>query len=34
MPYKIWWLILPAMLALFGFFVLRHLPHTLLRYAY
>jgi undecaprenyl-diphosphatase len=27
-------LILPAMLALFGFFVLRHLPHTLLRYAY
>lgn len=34
MPFKIWWLILPAMLALFGFFVLRHLPHTLLRYAY
>lgn len=34
MPFKIWWLILPSMIALFGFFVLRHLPHTLLRYAY
>lgn len=34
MPFKIWWLILPSMVALFGFFVLRHLPHTLLRYAY
>jgi len=34
MPFKVWWLILPAMLAMFGFFVLRHLPHTLLRYAY
>ncbi len=33
-PFKIWWLILPSMIALFGFFVLRHLPHTLLRYAY
>ena len=34
MPFRIWWLILPSMVALFGFFVLRHLPHTLLRYAY
>ncbi|WP_339538034.1 bifunctional DedA family/phosphatase PAP2 family protein [Pseudomonas sp. RA_15y_Pfl2_54] len=34
MPVKVWWLILPAMVTLFGFFVLRHLPHTLLRYAY
>jgi undecaprenyl-diphosphatase len=34
MPQKVWWLILPALVALFGFFVLRHLPHTLLRYAY
>lgn len=34
MPFRIWWLILPSMIALFGFFVLRHLPHTLLRYAY
>ncbi|WP_434595214.1 bifunctional DedA family/phosphatase PAP2 family protein [Pseudomonas sp. R4-83] len=34
MPFKVWWLVLPAMLAMFGFFVLRHLPHTLLRYAY
>lgn len=34
MPQKVWWLVLPALLALFGFFVLRHLPHTLLRYAY
>ncbi|MED7669346.1 phosphatase PAP2 family protein [Pseudomonas moraviensis subsp. stanleyae] len=34
MPFRIWWLILPSMVALFGFFVLRHLPHTLSRYAY
>ncbi|MBV4473827.1 bifunctional DedA family/phosphatase PAP2 family protein [Pseudomonas botevensis] len=34
MPQKVWWLVLPALVALFGFFVLRHLPHTLLRYAY
>ncbi|MGY2441104.1 bifunctional DedA family/phosphatase PAP2 family protein [Pseudomonas sp. SDO52101_S400] len=34
MPQKIWWLVLPSLIALFGFFVLRHLPHTLLRYAY
>ena len=34
MQQKVWWLVLPALVALFGFFVLRHLPHTLLRYAY
>ncbi|MBH3407839.1 bifunctional DedA family/phosphatase PAP2 family protein [Pseudomonas glycinae] len=34
MPQKVWWLVLPALVALFGFFILRHLPHTLLRYAY
>lgn len=34
MPPKVWWLVLPALLALFTFFVLRHLPHTMLRYAY
>jgi undecaprenyl-diphosphatase len=34
MPPKVWWLILPSLVALFGFFVLRHLPHTMLRYAY
>ena len=34
LPPKVWWLVLPALLALFGFFVLRHLPHTMLRYAY
>jgi undecaprenyl-diphosphatase len=34
MPQKVWWLVLPALVALFGFFVLRHLPHTMLRYAY
>jgi undecaprenyl-diphosphatase len=34
MPPKIWWLILPALIALFGFFVIRHLPHTIARYAY
>jgi membrane-associated phospholipid phosphatase len=34
MPTRVWWLVLPALVALFGFFVLRHLPHTLLRYAY
>jgi undecaprenyl-diphosphatase len=34
MPQKVWWLVLPALVALFGFFVLRHLPHTLLRYSY
>jgi undecaprenyl-diphosphatase len=34
MPPKVWWLVLPAMVALFGFFALRHLPHAMLRYAY
>ena len=34
MPFKVWWLILPALVAMFSFFVLRHLPHTMLRYAY
>ncbi|WP_260958195.1 bifunctional DedA family/phosphatase PAP2 family protein [Pseudomonas citri] len=31
---KIWWLILPALVATFSFFALRHLPHAMLRYAY
>ncbi|MGF6114371.1 bifunctional DedA family/phosphatase PAP2 family protein [Pseudomonas frederiksbergensis] len=34
MPPKVWWLVLPSLLALFAFFALRHLPHTMLRYAY
>lgn len=34
MPPKVWWLILPALIVLFGFFALRHLPHAMLRYAY
>ncbi|MDI3273987.1 bifunctional DedA family/phosphatase PAP2 family protein [Pseudomonas sp. MDT1-16] len=34
MPPKVWWLVLPALVALFGFFALRHLPHAMLRYAY
>ena len=34
MPFKVWWLVLPALVALFSFFALRHLPHTLVRYAY
>jgi undecaprenyl-diphosphatase len=34
MPPRVWWLVLPSLVALFGFFVLRHLPHTMLRYAY
>ena len=34
MPFKVWWLILPALLALFSFFALRHLPPAMLRYAY
>ncbi|WP_223544417.1 bifunctional DedA family/phosphatase PAP2 family protein [Pseudomonas sp. A-B-19] len=34
LPPKAWWLILTAMIALFAFFILRHLPHTMLRYAY
>jgi membrane protein DedA with SNARE-associated domain len=34
MPPRVWWLVLPAIVALFGFFALRHLPHAMLRYAY
>ncbi|ROO41346.1 MULTISPECIES: bifunctional DedA family/phosphatase PAP2 family protein [unclassified Pseudomonas] len=34
MPPKIWWLVLPALVAGFSFFALRHLPHGMLRYAY
>jgi len=34
MPPKVWWLVLPALMALFAFFALRHLPHAMLRYAY
>ncbi|MHC8303274.1 bifunctional DedA family/phosphatase PAP2 family protein [Pseudomonas sp. ZS1P83] len=34
MPPKVWWLVLPALVALFGFFALRHLPQAMLRYAY
>lgn len=34
MPFKVWWLVLPALLVLFSLFVLRHLPDTMLRYAY
>jgi undecaprenyl-diphosphatase len=34
MPPKVWWLLLPALMALFTFFALRHLPHAMLRYAY
>jgi undecaprenyl-diphosphatase len=34
MPPRVWWLVLPALTILFGFFALRHLPHAMLRYAY
>jgi undecaprenyl-diphosphatase len=34
MPVKVWWLVLPAVVALFGFFALRHLSHAIVRYAY
>ena len=34
MPFRVWWLVLPALVALFSFFALRHLPHAMLRYAY
>ena len=33
-PQKIWWLILPSVTALYGFFMLSHLPKELMRYAY
>jgi undecaprenyl-diphosphatase len=34
MSAKIWWLVLPALVALFGFFALWHLPKAMERYAY
>jgi len=34
MPPKVWWLMLPSLVALFGVFALWHLPNTMLRYAY
>jgi undecaprenyl-diphosphatase len=34
MPTKVWWLVLPVLMALFGFFALWNLPHALLRYSY
>lgn len=34
MPSKVWWLVLPSLVALFGVFALWHLPNTMLRYAY
>ncbi|RON11032.1 phosphoesterase [Pseudomonas brassicacearum] len=34
MPPKVWWLVLPTVVALFGFFALWHLPHAMLRYSY
>ena len=33
-PQKIWWLILPSVTALYGFFMLAHMSKELLRYAY
>ena len=34
LPPKVWWIVLPALVGLLGLFVLRHLPQTMLRYAY
>ena len=34
MPARVWWLVLPSMIALCAFMSMRHLPHALLRYAY
>jgi undecaprenyl-diphosphatase len=34
MSTKVWWLVLPTLVALFGFFALWHLPKAMLRYAY
>ena len=34
MPAKVWWLVLPSMIALCAFMAMRHLPHALVRYAY
>ncbi|EJM63832.1 hypothetical protein PMI29_03315 [Pseudomonas sp. GM49] len=30
----IWWLVVPALVALLGFFVLRYFPHTMSLYAW
>ena len=34
MPVRVWWLILPALVALYGFFALHSLSHAALRYQY
>jgi membrane protein DedA with SNARE-associated domain/membrane-associated phospholipid phosphatase len=34
LPVRIWWLVLPALVALFGAFALHSLPHAVLRYQY
>jgi membrane protein DedA with SNARE-associated domain len=34
LPIKVWWLVLPAMVALFGGFGLHSFPHGLIRYQY
>jgi undecaprenyl-diphosphatase len=34
LPVRVWWLILPALVALFGAFALHSLPHAVLRYQY
>ncbi|CAI8719610.1 MULTISPECIES: bifunctional DedA family/phosphatase PAP2 family protein [Pseudomonas] len=34
LPLRVWWLILPACVALLAFFALHSLPHALLRYQY
>ncbi|MBC3466488.1 phosphatase PAP2 family protein, partial [Pseudomonas sp. RW10S2] len=34
MPQKVWWLILPACIALLAFFAMHSLPKALLRYQY
>ncbi len=34
LPVRIWWLILPSLVALFGFFALHSLPHAVMRYQY
>ncbi|MFW0756111.1 bifunctional DedA family/phosphatase PAP2 family protein [Pseudomonas sp. H11T01] len=34
MPTKVWWLVLPALVALFGFFALSHLSNAMARYAH
>ncbi|WP_367239181.1 bifunctional DedA family/phosphatase PAP2 family protein [Pseudomonas fulva] len=34
LPLKVWWLVLPACIALLAFFAIHALPHALLRYQY